>query len=158
MKLNNKAFTLVELLAAISLLAILAGVAVSAVTQYQTRTFKKTYRSMESSAFTATQNYIQEKGIIIPSDGTEKIITVTELVESGYLKPLQDPANKSKKCHNGSEVRVKKEKGKDGKLDKYIYLVIIKCANYESSHPGYNSETYGDGEFSETNIGVYYYS
>lgn len=163
MKINNKGFTLIEVLAAISLLAILTGVAVSAVSRYQERSYKKTYRAMETSAFTAAQNYIQETGVVIPSDGTAKVITITELVNKGYLQPLQDPTDKSKTCHSGSEVRITKEKGSNGKLDKYTYLVIIKCKKYESSHPGYNGEYYGDGEFNggefyDTHKGVYFYS
>lgn len=163
MKLNNKGFTLVELLATISLIAILSGVAISAVSRYQEKSRKETYKAMESSAFTAAQNYIQETGIVIPSDGTEKVISISELVDKGYLEPLQDPSDNSKNCHTGSEVRITKEKGSNGKLDKYTYLVIIKCKNYESSRPGYNEEYYGDGEFNngefnETLKGVYYYS
>ena len=130
MKLNNKGFSMVELLAAISIMAILTGVAITAVTRYQDKARQKSYQAMETSAFDAAQNYIQDKGLIITSS---KTILITTLVDEGYLPNLEDPANKGSYCHSGSQVVVTKITGSSGTLDKYRYAVTIKCKKYTSS-------------------------
>lgn len=154
MKLNQKGFTMVELLAAVAILSILSGVAITAVTKYQAKARQESYKAMESSAFSAAQNYIQERGIIVPNDGSPIEIEIEDLVEGEYLPKLQDPSSKSSYCHNGSKVFVSKKKGSGTKLDKYTYLVVIKCKNYKSSHYETNAVT-GNKELKQ---GVYYYS
>ena len=153
MKLNRKGFTLIELLAAVAILSILSGLAVTAVSKYQEKARKTAYEAMESSAFSAAQNYIQKTGTIIPTDGSSKEISINDLVEQGYLSKLQDPRTKSTYCHTGSKVLVSRQKGSSTTLDKYTYLIIIKCKDYESSH----YETDGSGNKVKAQ-GVYYYS
>lgn len=133
MRLNNKGFTMVELLAAISILAILSGVAVIAVTKFQEKAREETYKTMETSAFNAAQNYIQDNNVIV-SDIEPKRIYIYELFNKGYLPELQDPRVKGANCHEGSIVYVTKEKGSGSTLDSYTYNVVIKCSNYTSHH------------------------
>ncbi len=148
MKLNNKGFTLVEILASVAILAILSGTAIMAVTRFQHQTRQKDYEAMETSAYNAAQNYIQETGFVVPSDGSTRTITIETLVNAGYLPELQDPASKGFFCHNGSNIVVSKQKSSGSKLEKYTYLVTIKCSKYVSTHKE------GDVE----KKGVYFYS
>lgn len=144
MKINNKGFTMVEILAAVSILAILSGVAVSAVTKYQEKARQKAYQSMEQSTYSAAYNYILDTGRVVPN--TYITIQVTDLVNDGYLQRLEDPRAKGADCHANSKVEVKKlpkptfpgltpeEEAEKQKtiLDQYEFKVTIKCKNYTS--------------------------
>ncbi len=161
MKLNNKGFTLVEIIAAVAILAVLMGVAVAGVSKYQEQAREESYAAMEKSAFSAAQNYIQKKSSVIPATSgiTEKtpkatfnsfiantsnykLIEISTLVDEGYLPALQDPAAKNANC--SGYVYVTKVKGTGATLDKYIYIVEISCARHNSTHLDQNGvETRG---------------
>lgn len=151
MKLNKKGFTLVEILAAVAIMGILMGVAVAGVTKYLEKARQESYAAMESSAHAAAQNYIQKHSSVVPAssgitknsssaevsaflDDTSKYkkISVQTLVDEGFLPKLEDPASKDFTC-NGN-VYVTKIKGTGSALDTYVYLVQIKCEDYESYH------------------------
>ena len=131
MKLNKKGFTMVELLAAVSIMAILSGIAVAAYTKYQEKARQDAYKTMEQSAHYAAANYIQEKGVII-ANGSTKTFDVIDLIDAGLLEKLEDPRAKGFYCHNGSKVLVTRTKGTSGALDKYTYIVKLKCEFYTS--------------------------
>ncbi len=151
MKLDKMGFTLVELLAAVAILGILSGVAVAGVSSSQRKAREKAYDTMETSAYSAAQNYIQKHNSVIPSTtgfddftSTEyldnflnnpanyKQIATSTLIEEGLLEDLKDPKAKSASC--SGQVYVTKIKGAGGRLDTYSYLVIINCQDYSSKH------------------------
>lgn len=131
MKLNNKGFTMVELLASVAILSILMGAAVAGVTKYQEKARQEAYEAMESSAYAAAQNYIQKHGSVIPLYPSSKKINIDTLVEEGLLNELQDPTAKDFSC-NGT-VDVSKIKGSGSKLDEYKYVVKINCEQYDGN-------------------------
>lgn len=133
MKLNNKGFTLVEILAVVAIMGILSGLAVASYTGYQDKVRMDSYEAMERSAYAAAQNYIQQYGIVIPSNGTPRVISVDTLVNSGLLSKLEDPKAKGSFCHTGSSVKVTKQPSDKDKLEVYTYEVVIKCRDYTSS-------------------------
>ena len=139
MKLNTKGFTLVELLAVVTILGIISGIATISYNKYQQKVIMDSYKTMESSAYSAAQNYIQQQGVVVPSDGSEIVITINTLVNSGLLSKLQDPKAKGSFCHSGSSVKVKKQQSAGTKLEVYTYEVIIKCRDYTSSGVVFNS-------------------
>lgn len=77
MKLNNKGFTLVEILATVAIMAILSGVAVAGVTRYLEKTRQKAYEAIENNVYDAASAYIQKYNPVIP--------IITEEVESSPL-------------------------------------------------------------------------
>lgn len=133
MKLNNKGFSLIEILAVVAIMGITSGLAVAAYTGYQDKVQHDSYKAMESAAHAAAQNYIQQYGIVIPSNGTKRTITVQTLVNSGLLSKLEDPKAKGATCHDGSYVNVSKQASDKDKLEVYTYEVVIKCKYYTSS-------------------------
>ena len=155
MKLNKKGFTMVELLAAVSIMAILSGIAVAAYSRYQDKARQDAYKTMEQSAHYAAANYIQDKGVIIPS-GTSKTFEVIDLIDAGFLEKLEDPRAKGFYCHNGSTVEVTRTKGSSGTLDEYTYIVKIKCEFYESQRVSCvpNSTSCSKSCSSEANTGT----
>ena len=133
MKLNKKGFTMVELLAAVTILGIVTAMAVTAYTKYQEKVRYDAYEAMEKSAYSAAEIYIQDKGIVI-AEGSTKTIQVSTLVDGGYLPNLEDPRSKGRYCHTGSKVQVTKVSKNSGtKLESYKYVVTIKCSGYTST-------------------------
>lgn len=133
MKLNKKGFTMIELLAAVTLLGIISGIAVVSYTRYQKKVRQDAYEAMEKSALSAAQNYIADRGIIIPEAPSTRTIDVVTLVDTGFLNKLEDPRTKGDMCHSGSKVEVSKTKHSGATLEEYTYIVTIKCNGYTSS-------------------------
>ena len=135
MKLNKKGFTMIELLAAVTILGVIATMAVVSYTKYQEKVRNDAYKAMEKSAFSAAQTYIADKGIVVPLTKTNaKPIEISTLVDEGYLKKLEDPRAKGSACHLGSTVKVYKTKHDGTKLEEHTYIVTIRCTGYVSSH------------------------
>lgn len=133
MKLSKKGFTMVELLAVIVIIGILAGVGVPAVSKYLKETRLKDYATMEQNSRTAAENYIIDNNIDVK--GKEIIDINTELTETQYLETLVDPVDNSKEC--GGEVYIYRNKTEAGALPSYSYCVNVKCRTYETM---YNSK------------------
>ena len=127
MKLNKKGFTLIEILATITILGILSGLAVNAVTKYKEKTIKESYYTMEDTIYDAAQAYIEKKGSIFT--GTKTVSTQT-LIDEGYLPVLYDPKNDDNTC--SGEVLITRDKGTGTVLDKYTYIVKVNCHSYQS--------------------------
>ena len=137
MKLNNKGFTLVEVLAVVAILAILSGVAISAVTKYQEKARQEAYEAMHSTAYAAAQNYIQARSSVIPTASdtpSYKEIKIETLLDEGFMKDFKDPAQDSTDCaKQGSYVRITKQEGSGSKLSSYTYVVHIECSQYSDT-------------------------
>lgn len=151
MKLNNKGFTLVEVIAAVAILSILMGVAIGGVSSSQRKARQESYEAMETSTYSAAQNYIQKHSSVIPTttgfdeytsasalnsflsnSANYKQISVQTLVDEGLLPELKDPTSKTANC--SGQVYITKVKGTGSKLDTYSYLVDIRCHDYQSKH------------------------
>lgn len=132
MKLNNKAFTLIEMLAAVTLLGILSTIAIVSYTKYQEKVRQEAYEAMEQSAFSAAQNYILDKGLNIPDNPAAMRISISTLVDEGYLNKLEDPEAKGSYCHSNSYIYLTSMPQSGTTLKKDAYFVNINCKNYTS--------------------------
>ena len=130
MKLNNKGFTLVEIIAVVAIMAILMGVAVVGVSKYQESAREDAYEAMEASAHAAAQNYIQKYNLIIPTNNTWQEISISDLVDGEFLKPLKDPKAKDHECIGS--VYAQKEAASGNKLSHITYKVKVICEQYTS--------------------------
>ena len=118
--MNNKGFTLIEILAAIVILAILTIASIVGYTKYIDYSRKKAYDTMAKSASEAASEYSMDY-IGITS------VTLKELYQEQYLEYPTDPLNNSKMCTG--KVDITHISNYDG-LDTEEYDVTICCANF----------------------------
>ena len=90
-KLNNKGFSLVEILIAIALLAVLMMIASQSYNTYKKKARQQAYDTMAKSATVAATNYLME-------NNKAKYISFETLKEMEYVDTLQDPRYKDKDC------------------------------------------------------------
>ena len=122
-RLNNKGFSLVEILIAIALLAILMTIASQAYNTYKKQARQQAYDTMAKSATVAATNYLME-------NNKAKYITFETLKDMQYVDTLQDPRYKEREC-TGIVIN-KVIPGESLKqLDELFQKVKLCCKNYK---------------------------
>ena len=120
--MNNKGFTLVEILAVVAILGILSGLAIMAYQRYVDVTKKKAYSVMLESTQSAMDEYLMDH------PGATSV-TFEELYEGDYLERPTDPSDKSEMCRGKVIIRPAEDQ-EEGALDINEYKVIMCCSNY----------------------------
>ena len=131
MRLNNKGFTFVEILAVIVLIGILSSIAIVGVSRYKENAKNKDYEALAKSSYNAMEEYMMKNPY-------KKEATLETLDDGDFLSNRTDPATKNTNC-DGS-VKVEKVAGNGGSLDNGKYIVYLCCTNYKKQY------TYPDGE------------
>lgn len=128
MKKKNKGFTMVELLAVITIMGLLAMVAIPAVTKYLIKSRTTSLDTMVKSTYEAAENYMMNNNIIVRSGDPAYVIPAKTLVDEQYLEELIDPAGNSKRCDTNanSKVEVTYDTASAGIIN-YKFKVTIVC-------------------------------
>lgn len=106
--MNNKAFTLIELLGVMAILAVLALVAVPAINVSLSKGRTKLSSVQEKQIIKAAHDYYAEHLSELPEIENENEIKIEKLNNEGYLKEMpKDP--KTGEEYNNICVSVKKE-------------------------------------------------
>ena len=123
---KKSAFTLIELLATITILGILLGIAIPAVMGYMKRGTMEYYKSLENSVLNATRDYLIDYRSLYPREiGGTASISGDELLNNKYITNIDD--EDGEKC-DATVIVEKIDK------DEYDYHVCLKCGdNYSSS-------------------------
>lgn len=137
-KKNNKAFTLVELLATIALIGILLLVGISSLTKLRDSILEKQYEALVDTIYAAGNKYY--------SKTTESIVYIDTLVKSGYLESdgeVIDPVNN--KVLNNFYINVL-----DG--DKHLYYCDDKgnCGKIYENHDNDKTAVKGSGAYEDS--------
>lgn len=130
---NKKAFTLVEVVAVIVIMAILLLIAVPAVNKYLVGFREEYYKKLEKSVLVAGKDYISEKRYSKPTELLEaRIIKVSTLEDEGYIAEVKDYLGN--KCDNDDTSYSYVIVVKTGK-EKYDYTTCLKCSkdNYKTN-------------------------
>lgn len=147
--MNNKGFTLVELLATIVVLALVFGIVAINVQSFLTSTQDKVFTRYEETMKTAAIEYIVDTGDL-PTTSIPVCVKLSTLTkndptkkEVAYLDPFENPGNSNDNCMTDSFVYVEVDPDSanrnrtddDGHIDnnkKYTYKVCLSCDNYKS--------------------------
>ncbi len=124
---KNTGFTMVELLAVITILGVLSLIAVGATTRFLTSSRKKTYEEFEDNMKTSTENYLIEHPEYIPLGSDSFRIDLTDLIDEQYSGVLEDPEKSGSAC--SGYVVVTKENSSNLKM---LYQACLRCSRYES--------------------------
>ena len=120
--MNKKGFSLTELLAVITILAIVGGIAVVSYNAIINRTRIKSYKNYESSMKSASTMYIIDNGY-------QNKITLNELINSNKINEFNNPHNSSDKCLD-SYVLVTKNVNDSSDLTYKVCLICPKHKTY----------------------------
>lgn len=124
--MNEKGFTLTELLATITIMGVLAAIAVGSVYIYATNSREQALETIETTSYDGAVNYMMEHNILL-SPGESETISITTLFEEGYIERPTDPDDNSKDC-TGTVVVTNEESSGVAGLDDYTYEVQVKCS------------------------------
>lgn len=121
-KISNKGFTLVELLAVIVIIGILLAVSITAIVHFIDRAKDEQKKNQEKTLAMAAENYLQDnRGQLPKSIGETTTIPISILKEYKYItEDIKNGSNES--CMENSYVTVYKES-----KTKYIYKAHLYC-------------------------------
>ena len=122
--MNNKGFTLVEMLAVVAILGMLTTLAAIAYSKYIDKTKDDAYKILAESAANAAEEYN------MVHFGTTTV-TLETLVEDQFLESVTDPNDKSKKC-TGS-VKITHKTNNTG-LDTEYFDVVLLCPKHKNKY------------------------
>lgn len=119
---SSNGFTLIEVLAAVTIIGILMGVGIPAVSKHLQKSKQEAYDVMINSIYDGTMSYMMDNNKY-PTGISENTISIVDLENAGYVESLSDPGSSSK-C--GGTVKVKEVTG-SGALPKYEYKIELQC-------------------------------
>ncbi len=121
---NDKGFSMVELLAAVTILGIIAVIGITAVTRILSKAHEEYYKSTEKNLVLAAQSYVQSNKSKLPKiTGKKTKITAKQLRDANYLKSDLTSYNGKTKC---DEEKTYVNIFKYGKSD-YSYTAYLTC-------------------------------
>ncbi len=142
--MNNKGFSMVELLATVAILGILSGLAITAVSRILDKAHEEYYKSEEKNLILAAQTYYNANKTELPKIiGKKSEKTIKELKSSGYLKKDITSYDGKTNCDpDKSKVRVYKYGVSD-----YSYSSVLSCGDKYTTTS--SSERIGSGPYAE---------
>ena len=124
--MNNRGFSLVELLAIITILGLIMGLAVVSQQKHVTKTREAGYKTLITTARTAAQNRYMDEGL---GSNCKKYDIVNDLYLGGYMDKPADPASTSENC-NGT-VYIKTDSSST--MENFNIKVDLDCSVYDTS-------------------------
>ena len=140
-KLNKKGFTMVELLAVITILGIISGIAIISVSGYLTSTRQKTMENLATTAYDGMLNYMIERNVLLnpnevypagaDTNPESNAITLEELYDDGKIDRPTNPYNTAGVCEGYVYAENKNSKTGtiDHGVDTYKVHVYVKCTD-----------------------------
>lgn len=131
MKMKNKGFTLVELVAVVAILGLIALVVYPAVGSVIRNAREETYKDQVDVVITAAKEWSVDNATKLSDDGSVYSLPVSQLIDEGYITndEVKDPRNSSENLNGNVEIKYNSE------TKSYVY-------------------TYNDEPSKETNISL----
>lgn len=131
--MNNRGFTLMELIAVIVIVGLLSFVAISALSKNIEGSYKKTYKNFEQNLKSAAKDYYSIHTDLLVPGGAADTVDAAELHDAGYLDNLIDPKDKQACDYTNSYVTTSASYASAGSYNlSYTYTVCLVCPNYRS--------------------------
>ena len=119
---NNYGFSMVELLAAVAILGVLAAIAVVSVGTVLENAEEKHYETQEKNMIMAAQSYVQDNRNLLPKRvGDSRVVTLQELQSAKYIGDVVDRSKKN--CSEGTVTVFRYSK------EGYSYTAYLKCGS-----------------------------
>ena len=155
-RLNKKGFTMVELLATITILGLLMSIAIGSISKILSKSKDDYYKDQEENLIMIAQNYTQNNRSKLPKNIGQKVnIYLKELYDNKVLKDKVKDNGKKDCDMNASYVQVFKVS-----QENYEYVVYLKCPNYtskitsSSNAPVVNASFSGSGSSLKANVTI----
>ena len=134
--MKRRGFTLIEILAVIVILGIVAMIAIPVVSSYISNTRNKTFEAHETNMIEAAKSFMIEcidgkENCTLPTERNASEIYLSELIDKGFSEKLQDPQGDGYCSESLSYVRVI-NKGNS----KFEYHSCLYCGNYVTEDDG----------------------
>lgn len=128
---DKKGFTLVELLATVTILGILSTIAIVSVSGLLEKGRNEHYKTAEKQMIQAAQSYAQQnRGALPKTINGSSNVQLNTLITNKYIQPIKDHTDKV--CSNSdlaaSYVTIKKTSQTN-----YSYQAYLKCGKYVTS-------------------------
>ncbi len=124
--MNNKGFSIVEILGVMVILGVILAVAITEYTKYTKKASEDAYDMMASSINTAAEEYLMDHP-------TAKNVSVEDLHEGGYLDSIQDPLKDSDNC-TGKVTYNRTISNQKDKIDTINTTINMCCYKYEYTY------------------------
>ncbi len=121
--MNNKGFTLVEVLCVIVIIGLISGIAVVSYSSHLKTGEEKYFQVIESSIILASNEFFLEHRNALPLGDEVTEVPLGDFVDGAYIEPVRDSHGKI--CDKG-KVYVYKENGQ------YQYEVCLDCDGYKT--------------------------
>ena len=131
---NKKGFTMVELLAVITIMGILSSVVTAGVIQYLNKAKKQDFAILEKNMKTALDNYFIEHSGELPAIGDSKTVDAQTLMNEGYLDSFEDPDRGGSACNLTSSYAKVTRAGSSSDFNMTLnYKICVVCSKLKSS-------------------------
>ncbi len=122
--MSKKAFTLVELLAAIVIIALLSGIGVVSYRSVFRTAEERYYNTVESNVLLAGNDYFEDHRSELPTGEEYSEVLLSTLIDAKYIEDVKD--TEGKVCRNGSVFAYREN-------NKFKYeACLFECGNYTS--------------------------
>ena len=147
--MNNKGFTLVEIMAVVAILGVVALLAIGGYTRYAEFARNESYKNLAKSAATAAEEFVMDNpGAAVetkldPATGDTQTYVIKDadapsisfktLIDEGYLTGAADPGSTGTQCNGQVTIGLIKGDTK-GAIDQYMFVVDSCCIAHETRY------------------------
>ena len=122
-KIKKKGFTLVELLIAIVIIALLSGMGIISYRSVFSTAEERYYNAIESNLLLAGNDYFEDHRDILPAGSEYSSVSLADLIENKYIEEIVD--TEGNLCSEGTVYAYREN-------NKFKYEVCLDCGGYKS--------------------------